>query len=252
MTEIVTIPCLSDNYAYLVIDELSTTLIDAPEAAPILKQLEARDLRLDQILLTHHHPDHIDGVAAILEEHPARVIGNEDDADRLPDLDRGVLPGDRLTLGSETVEVMDAPGHTIGHVAFYFPDAAALFSADSLMVMGCGRLFEGTAEQMLGTLNAFAALPGRTAVYSGHEYTATNCEFAQSIEPDNAALTARAAHVASLREKNEPTIPSTIDEEKTTNPFMRSNDPDLKAALGMENADDLAVFTELRSRRDKW
>ncbi|MEE4345798.1 MAG: hydroxyacylglutathione hydrolase, partial [Paracoccaceae bacterium] len=188
--EIVTIPCLKDNYAFLAHDRVTgqTAVVDVPEAAPIAAALAQRGWRLTHVLLTHHHWDHVDGLAALLADHPATVIGAAADAHRLPPLDVAVAEGDRITIGSDEGIVIDVSGHTIGHIAFDFPASSVVFTADSLMAMGCGRLFEGTPEQMFHSLAKLAALPDDTLVCSGHEYTASNAKFALTIEPGNAAL----------------------------------------------------------------
>lgn len=250
--EIVTIPCLSDNYAYLAHDAASgeTALVDAPEAAPILEALKDRGWRLSHVLLTHHHWDHVDGLDAILAEHPAQVVGAAADAHRLPDLDLQVAEGDSFALGGETVQVMDVSGHTVGHVAYHLPGTGAVFTADSLMALGCGRLFEGTAPQMWESLSKLAALPRDTLVCSGHEYTQANARFAVTVDPDNPALAARVEKVDAARAAGEPTVPSTLGEELDTNPFLRAADAEVQRAVDMQGADPVRVFAEIRARKD--
>ncbi len=252
--EIVTIPCLSDNYAFLAHDATSgqTALIDAPEPGPILAELDARGWTLSHVLLTHHHWDHVDGLAGILEKQPAKVIGAAADAHRLPPLDQQVSEGDTFEIGGEPVQVLDVSGHTIGHIAFYLPESAVVFTADSLMALGCGRLFEGTPQQMWASLSKLAALPDETMVCSGHEYTQSNAKFAITVDPDNAALQQRMADIDRARAAGEPTVPSTLALEKATNPFLRATDPAIQAHLGMENADPAAVFAEVRARKDRF
>lgn len=248
----VTVPCLADNYAYLLHDAASgaTALIDAPEAAPIRAALQARDWRLSQIVLTHHHADHVQAVAELRAG--AEVIGAADDAPRLPPLDLCVGDGDTVTLAGAQAQVIAVPGHTSGHIALYLPEERALFTADSLMTMGCGRLFEGSPAQMWASLTRLRALPGDTRVYTGHEYTATNIAFAQSLGEANPALDARAAAVAAARAEKRPTTGATLAEEAATNPFLRADSATLAAAIGMAGADPLAVFTAIRARRDAW
>ncbi|MDX1743101.1 MAG: hydroxyacylglutathione hydrolase [Ruegeria sp.] len=250
--EIVTIPCLSDNYAFLAHDAASgqTALIDVPEAGPVLAELDARGWKLSHVLLTHHHWDHVDGLAGILEKHPAKVIGAAADAHRLPPLDQQVAEGDSFDLGGEPVQVLDVSGHTVGHVAYYLPKSAAVFTADSLMALGCGRLFEGTAPQMWASLSKLAALPDETIVYSGHEYTQSNAKFAITVDPDNAALQQRMTEINQARAAGKPTVPSSLALEKATNPFLRATDPAIQAHLGMKNADPAKVFAEIRTRKD--
>lgn len=250
--EILTIPCLSDNYAYLAHDPDTgqTAAIDIPEAGPILQALEKTGWTLSHVLITHHHADHIDGLPGLLAAAPAQVIGAAADAHRLPALDLAVSEGDTIVIGSQEGRVIDVSGHTIGHVAFHFPGSNAVFTADSLMALGCGRVFEGTKPQMWDSLQKLSALPPETVVYSGHEYTQSNAKFALSVDPSNAALISRASAVDAARAKGQPTVPSTLAEELATNPFLRATDPAIQAHLGMQGADPADVFAEIRTRKD--
>lgn len=250
--ELVTIPCLQDNYAYLVHNAATgeTALVDAPEAAPIQAALDSRGWTLTDILITHHHNDHIDGVDALRGS--ARVIGAEADAHRLPSLDLAVKEGDLVTVAGQPVHTYDVSGHTIGHIAFYMPEAGLVFTADSLMALGCGRLFEGTPAMMWDSMQKLRALPDETLVCSGHEYTASNARFALTIEPDNPDLILRSKGIDAARAAGQPTVPSTLAEEKRTNPYLRADLPQLKAALGMSDASDVDVFAEVRSRKDRF
>ena len=253
--ELLVIPCLADNYAYAVRDVVTetTVIVDVPEAAAVARTLNQRNWKLNVILLTHHHPDHISGVGALAAATGAKVIGAAADAHRLPPLDQEVSPGEHLNLGMEEVEVMAAPGHTLGHIAYYFPRAGLLFSGDSLMSWGCGRLFEGSAAQMFDTLSRFAGLPGDTQICSGHEYTEANGRFALSLEPDNPDLLARMEKVQASRARMRPTVPGGLELEKATNPFLRATDPRLRKALGLdETTTPLEVFTETRARKDRF
>lgn len=252
--EIVTIPCRSDNYAYLLRDSVKgeTAVVDVPEAAPILAALRARGWGLDLILITHHHHDHVDGVEEVRKATGARVLGAEADAHRLPPLARALSEGDIVALGGSVAEVMDVSGHTVGHIAFHFPQDHAVFTADSLMAFGCGRIFEGTPEMMWKSLSKLAALPPETLVYSGHEYTQANARFALTIEPGNGALEARAARIDALRAKGEPTVPVSLSEELDTNPFLRASRPEVKQAINMPGATDIQVFAEIRGRKDRF
>ena len=252
--ELVTLPCLEDNYAFLLRDRATghVTLVDAPQAAPVLAELALRGWQLSEILLTHHHNDHIAAVPALVAATGARVVGAAADAHRLPPLDHALRPGDSVRIGDETGTVLAAPGHTLGHIAFHFPESALVFTGDSLMAGGCGRLFEGSAAQMWQTLSAMARLPGVTLVCSGHEYTQSNLKFAQSIEPDNPALISRMARVAEARALGRPTVPSRLADEIETNPFLRVAQPAVKAALNLAQARDADVFAALRARKDRF
>jgi hydroxyacylglutathione hydrolase len=180
------------------------------------------------------------------------VVGAAADAHRLPPLDLAVAEGDTVTIGGETGHVLDVSGHTVGHIAYHFPDSGAVFTADSLMALGCGRVFEGTAEMMWASLGKLAALLPETLVFSGHEYTATNGRFALTIEPDNPALLARVEDVAARRAAGQPTVPSRLSEELATNPVLRAGRPEVKEAVGMAGAADAAVFGEIRGRKDRF
>lgn len=250
--EIVTVPCLSDNYAFLLHDPEfdRTALVDAPEDGPVLAALAARDWSLDEIWITHHHGDHIAGVDALRTKFPCKVVGAKNDAHRLPDLDLAVSDGDAFDFAGHQVRVLDVSGHTVGHIAFYLPDADSVFTADSLMALGCGRVFEGTFDQMWASLSKLAALPPITTVFSGHEYTETNARFAQTIEPKNAALISRSEAIAAARAAGKPTVPSSLSEELATNPFLRAARPEVKQALGLTEASDAEVFAEIRRRKD--
>ncbi len=252
--DLITVPCRVDNYAFLIHESATgqTALIDAPEVAPIEAALEERGWTLTDILITHHHDDHIAGVDALRAKYGARVIGGADDALRLPRLDLEVAGGDTFTTCGAEVSVIDVPGHTVGHIAFDVPAANAVFTADSLMALGCGRLFEGTAAQMWDSLKKLRALPAERLVCSGHEYTASNLRFALSIDPDNRDLILRGEEIAAARAQGRPTVPSTLDVERRTNPFLRADNPVLKAAMNMANATDTDVFAEIRGRKDRF
>ena len=252
--DIVTIPCLSDNYAYLLRDTATgkVAVVDVPEAGPLLAALNESGWGCDLVLITHHHYDHIDGVAELVAATGAKVVGAKADAHRLPPLDRQVAEGDRVSVGDSEGVVLDVSGHTVGHIAYHFADSGAVFTADSLMALGCGRVFEGTMPMMWESLSKLAALPGETQVYSGHEYTAANAKFAATIEPNNPLLKARTAEIAQKRANGEPTVPATIAEELNTNPFLRAAKESVKAAVGMTGATDAEVFAEVRTRKDNF
>jgi hydroxyacylglutathione hydrolase len=251
---LVTIACLSDNYAFLLREKDSgaVALIDVPQAAPILAELDARGWSLSQIWLTHHHYDHIDGLPDLLAARPAPVFGAAADVHRLPALDVSLSDGDTFMLGSTPVQVSDVSGHTIGHIAYFVPDAQAAFTADSLMALGCGRLFEGTPAQMHTSLAKMAQWPDDTRICSGHEYTAANARFALSVDPDNAALQERARDIDAARNAGRFTVPSLLGQERATNPFLRAQDAALRRSVGLPDAPDAQVFAALRAAKDQF
>ena len=252
--ELITIPCRTDNYAFLLHDAATgqTALIDAPEVPAIQAALDSRGWALSDILITHHHDDHIAGVDGLRSLYSPRVIGAAADAHRLPRLDLALNEGNTVTVCGESVLVIDVSGHTVGHIAFYFAASGIAFTADSLMAMGCGRLFEGTAAQMWTNLQKLRALPPETLICSGHEYTASNARFALTVEPGNAALVARAAAITATREQGKFTVPSSLGLECQTNPFLRADVPALATAIGMTGADPAEIFAEVRRRKDKF
>ncbi|MHA7876004.1 hydroxyacylglutathione hydrolase [Roseivivax sp.] len=250
--DLVTVPCLSDNYAYLIHDAESgaTAVVDVPEAAPIAAALEARGWQLSEVWITHHHADHVQGLDELLKGREVTVTGCGADASRLPPLDRRVGEGESFDFAGEAVHVMDVSGHTVGHIAFHLPQSGLAFTADSLMALGCGRVFEGTMEQMWESLSKLARLPAETVICSGHEYTTANGRFAITIEPENKALISRIDAVAEARAKGEPTVPSRLSDELATNPFLRAGDAPVREALGMTDAPAAEVFAEIRRRKD--
>ncbi|MBP0482660.1 hydroxyacylglutathione hydrolase [Sagittula salina] len=250
--EIVTVPCLKDNYAYIVKGPDGIALIDAPEAKPLIAVFEQRGWAPDVIMLTHHHGDHTEGVAELREKYGCRVMGPAAEKDKLPPLDMALDPG--FTGGTEDglCEVIAVPGHTLGHIAYHYPEAGCIFTGDSLMAFGCGRIFEGTPAMMWESLQTLAALNPQMIVCSGHEYSASNAAFAQTIEPNNPALISRANMITAARAKGQPTAQVPLSLELQTNPFLRAGQPEVKKAIGMEDASDLEVFTEIRARKDKF
>jgi hydroxyacylglutathione hydrolase len=245
---LVTVPCLEDNYAYLFRSGDRTAVVDVPEAGPVLAALAVRGWTLTDILLTHHHHDHVNGVPELVAATGAAVWGAAADAERLPPLDHALAPGDRVAIGAEEAEVWDVSGHTLGHIAYIFGDVA--FTGDSLMAGGCGRLFEGTPARMHESLTRFADLPDAMLIASGHEYTTANLAFAASLEPESQTLISRASEVDRLRAEGRPTVPSTLGEERGTNPFLRSHVEAVKAATGTIGQDDVETFAATRRAKD--
>jgi hydroxyacylglutathione hydrolase len=247
--------CLADNYGALVHDSATgmTASVDAPEAAPIFAALAERGWNLSDVLITHHHADHVQGVAELKAKSPnLRVWGPAKDAARIPFLDRPVAEGDYARVGSIAAKVIETPGHTLGHIAYYFEEDEIAFCGDTLFSLGCGRAFESSYAVLWSSLVKLASLPGETEVYCGHEYTEANGRFAMTIEPDNPILQARIAEVAKLRAARRPTVPTTIAAELAANPFLRVEEPAVQAAVGMTGADPAAVFAEIRSRKDRF
>jgi hydroxyacylglutathione hydrolase len=252
--EIELLPVLSDNYAYLVHDPGAgvTAVVDPPVVEPVLRRLAARGWKLDWILSTHHHSDHTAGNLELKEATGCRVAGARADEARIPGIDLKLAEGDRFSLGEAEAQVLETPGHTSGHISLWFSDAKALFCADTLFSLGCGRVIEGTHAQMWNSLCKLAALPDDTLAYCGHEYTQANARFALSVDADNPALQARAAEVDRQRAAGEPTVPTTIAAERAANPFLRAGDKAIRARLGMESASDAEVFAEIRRRKDRF
>lgn len=248
------LPVLGDNYVYLVHepDSGETAAVDPAVAGPVLDAANRLGWRITHILNTHHHGDHTGGNREIKAATGCTVIGNRHDAARIPGLDIGVAEGDTIRLGDQVARVFEVPGHTSGHIAVWFVDAAALFCGDTLFSIGCGRLFEGTPATMWASLLKLRGLPAETRVFCAHEYTEANVRFALSVDPDNAALRARAEEVRRLRAAGRPTVPSRLDEEKAANPFLRADDPALAARVGLSGADPVAVLAEVRGRKDRF
>lgn len=252
--EIEQFTCRSDNFGILMRDAATgaVALVDAPEEAPILGAIARTGWKPSLLLITHHHGDHVEANLALKERFGLRIVGPKAEAGKIPGIDDTVSGGDTLTFGAQSVRVIDTPGHTAGHVSYHLPDAGVAFTGDTLFALGCGRLFEAGPEVMFASLNKLAALPGATKVYCGHEYTLSNARFSLSVNPENAALAARAERIEALRARDQPTLPTTIAEELATNPFLRAADPAIRRQLGMENAPDAAVFAELRRRKDSF
>lgn len=252
--EVVLVPAFADNYIYVLRDAASgkVGVVDPGDAAPVIAELDRRGWAPTHVFLTHHHDDHIGGAAALKARYGATVIGAKADAHRIPGLDVALDDGARTVFGEQPVRVIAVPGHTSGHIAFWFEGAEALFCGDTLFALGCGRLFEGTPDQMWDSLGKLRVLSESTRVYCGHEYTLSNARFAVTVDPGNAALQARARSIAAMRERGEPTIPSTIGLERRTNPFLRADDPAVQTAVGLPGAPPERVFAEIRSRKDQF
>jgi hydroxyacylglutathione hydrolase len=258
--DVVPIPQLQDNYAYLIVDRASgeAAIVDCAEAAPVLDEVRKQGVRLTSVLATHHHYDHVGGNDDLLRQVTTlRVYGSSDDAPRIPGITDRVRDGDQLNVGGLGARVIFIPAHTSGHVAYHFPAERAVFTGDTLFAAGCGRLFEGDAAQMMASLGRLAALPDDTRVYCGHEYTQKNLEFAVSLEPGNQAATKKLSDVRALRKAGKPTIPSTIAEEKATNPFLRTGSAELAATVrsrvpGIPANDPVALFAAVRALKDRF
>ena len=245
-------PCLNDNYGYLIHEPEAgvTATIDTPEVAPINAALEQKGWQLTHILNTHHHFDHAGGNEALKAQWNCTVVGAANDAARIPGIDVRVADGESYAFGQAVAQVFEVPGHTSGHIAFYFADDGLAFVGDTLFALGCGRLFEGTPQQMWNSLQKLMALPDETVVYCAHEYTQANAAFALSVEPDNEALVARAQEIDQLRAAGQPTVPTSIGLERATNPFLRPMSENLQATVGLAGADLVDVFAETRKRKD--
>jgi len=254
MLNIIQIPVLTDNYIYLIHDPVfgETAAIDPALAQPVLDVLDKKGWRLSYILNTHHHWDHVGGNVELKQKTGCKIIAAQSDRDRIPGIDIGVSEDDVISLGKHLVRVISTPGHTSGHIVYHFAEDDVLFCGDTLFVMGCGRLFEGTAEQMWNSLEKLKALPPSTRIYCTHEYTQANGRFALSVEPDNPQLQQKMLEVQQLRAVNKPTVPSTIEQELATNPFFRADSISIQKTLGMQYQSPVRVFTELRKRKDSF
>jgi hydroxyacylglutathione hydrolase len=240
MVTIQAVPVLADNYAWLLRDAASgaTAIVDPGESAPVIAAIDAAGGRLDLILLTHHHADHVGGTEAVRGHFAAPVVGAAADAARLPKLDRAVADGESVQLGEAAARVIATPGHTPGHISYHFADGGVLLCGDTLFSLGCGRLLGGTAAQLFASLRTLAALPGDSWVCCGHEYTEANARFALAVDPENAALAAYAERVRALRRAGQATLPSQLADEVALNPFLR--------------APDVASFAALRAHKDRF
>ena len=254
MLDIIQIPVLNDNYIYMLHDSVSleTAVIDPALEQPVLDVLAEKGWQLSFILNTHHHWDHVGANLALKQQTGCQIIAAAADRERIPGIDVGVEQGDVFALGQHQAQVIATPGHTSGHVVYYFAEDQALFCGDTLFVMGCGRLFEGTPEQMYASLQTLKALPPSTRVYCTHEYTLANAGFALSVEPDNIDLQQKLLAVKELRAANIATVPTTIAEEIATNPFFRVENISIQKELGLVGAAADVVFAALRQRKDNF
>src|SRR2546429_7446175 len=245
--------CLTDNYGVLLHDPESgaTAAIDAPEAAPVDAALKASGWRLTDILVTHHHADHTGGIAELKQRHRCRVVAPHGEAARIPLVDATVREDDEVRVGSLRGRVLETPGHTAGHISYFFPADKLAFVGDTLFSIGCGRVIEGTAEMVWQALLKLRALPDNTRIYCGHEYTKANVRFAKTIEPANAALTAREKEGEKLLAAHQPTIPSTMGSEKAANPFLRADVPEVAKPVGLAGRPARKVFAEIRERKNR-
>jgi hydroxyacylglutathione hydrolase len=248
------IPVLSDNYVWLAHDVATgaTAVVDPAVPDAPLDRAKALGWRVSHILNTHHHGDHVGGNLAIKEATGCTIIGPRAEAERIPGMDIAVGDGNTVMLGQSKARVFDVPGHTSGHIAYWFAADDALFCGDTMFVMGCGRLFEGTSQQMWASLSKLAALPDSARIYCAHEYTQSNARFALSVEPENKALVERAAEVDRLRAANVPTVPGLLGQERATNPFLRPASADLQRHVGLPGGDPVSVFAETRHRKDNF
>lgn len=252
MLDIVRIPVLKDNYVWLLKADADVAVVDPAVDGPVEDELRARGWRLTHILNTHHHNDHVGANLALKARHGCTIVGPRADRDRIPGIEIEVGEGETYALAGAQARVFDVPGHTRGHIAYWFEADGALFCGDTLFALGCGRLFEGSPAQMWHSLGKLRALPGDTRVYCAHEYTQSNARFALSVDPDNADLRDRAGRIDRARAKGEATVPSLLAEEKATNPFLRADDPGLARALGLAGRPAAEVFGEIRAAKDRF
>ncbi|MGE5534624.1 MAG: hydroxyacylglutathione hydrolase [Acidobacteriota bacterium] len=246
--------CLSDNYGALIhdTDTGATASIDAPEAPPIEAALGAAGWTLTDILVTHHHADHTGGIRALKEKHRCRVVAPAAEASKIPEVDQTAREGDKITVGKLASNVIETPGHTLGHISYWFHRNDIAFVGDTLFSIGCGRVIEGTPDMMWDSLCKLRDLPDTTNMYCGHEYTLANIKFAQTIEPNNKALAARAVQARRQIDAGRFTIPVTIGAEKNENPFLRADIPEVAAAIGMAGKSPALVFAEIRARKNRF
>ena len=250
--QVTPISCLADNYAYIINDSASKTVgvVDPSEASPIISFLNKKNLKLNYILNTHHHFDHIGGNAELKKLYNAKVVGFVGDKHRIPGIDITLNDNEKWTFGNSLVKILHIPGHTLGHICFFFKNEKIAFTGDTLFSLGCGRIFEGTHRQMLESINKIKKLPKNTNIYCGHEYTYKNAEFCMKYDPENVNLKKKFETIKKLRSENLPTIPTTLADELNTNIFLRCDQNDLKIKLNMKNEEDFKVFKKVRDLKD--
>jgi hydroxyacylglutathione hydrolase len=246
--------CHTDNIGVLIHDEATGQVasVDVPDAEAVERALREKNWRLTHIIVTHRHSDHIEGIPALKAKTGARVIAPKKAAAQVPQADELVAEGDKVKIGELTASVLDTPGHCADHISFWFPQEKALFAGDTIFTLGCGRVSEATPSVLWSSLQRIAALPNETRIWSGHEYTLSNAKFAISVDGTNEALKTRYAAIEKLRAADKLTVPTTLAEEKATNPFLRAGDPKVQKAVGMAGADASAVFAELRERKNRF
>lgn len=254
MLTIITLPVLTDNYIYLIHDPVSmeTAAVDPALAQPVLTALEQNGWHLNTILNTHHHHDHVGGNLELKQKTGCKVIAATADRERIPGIDLTVKEHDMINIGNHAAKIIATPGHTSGHIVYHFADDGLLFCGDTLFVMGCGRLFEGSAEQMWHSLQKIKSLPPETRIYCTHEYTQNNGRFALTVEPDNLKLQEKMIRVNQLRANGQITVPSTLAEELATNPFLREDSPALRQAISMDGKTPVEVFARVRQMKDRF
>ncbi len=247
-------PCLEDNYGVLVHDPVSgrTASIDAPEAAAVLAALKERGWKLTDIFTTHHHVDHVQGNLEVKAATGCTITGPAGEADKIPGIDRTVREGDTIDFAGHPVNIIETPGHTLGHIAYHFAKDEVAFVGDTVFALGCGRVFEGTLEQMWRSVEKIGALPAETKLYVGHEYTQSNWRFATTVDPTNPALAARGEMIASLRADGKPTVPTNVAIERATNPYLRAATAELRSSMGLPNGTPAEVFAAIRTAKDNF
>lgn len=253
MLEIIQIPALTDNYIYLLHEPVSgeTAAVDPAETGPVVEALQKQNWRLHYVFNTHHHADHVGGNLDLKRLTGCKIVGAKSDRQRIPGIDIEVGDGDEIRLGEEPLEIIATPGHTLGHIVYYCSNSQALFCGDTLFSLGCGRLFEGSAEQMWRSLQSLKALPPATRIFCAHEYTQANGRFAVSLEVDNPDLQSRLREVEGLRNQNLSTLPSTLAQELATNPFLREDSPSIRKAIAADgNESPIEVFARIRRLKD--